>query len=450
MMHVIVVGGGLVGSSLAEKLAADGHDVVLVEQDRGLIAELNEQLDVQTIAGNGATVPVLLEAGIEHCDLLLATTDSDEVNMVVALVGSSLFDVSKVVARLRDPGHEEGFARLARSVEADRMSINPDVAAVDRILSLLPVPGAVDVVPFFDGRLLVAGFQIRPGSEFAGLMLSHLKLLFPATPMLVVAIRRDGRWTVPHGDDEIRADDLVYFAMDPGELENVLVLLGLRRGVERRVMIAGATRIGVELAKRLEAEDVPVTLFEGGRPLCDSAAAALSSTTVVHGSPTDRELLVEEGADRADSFVAVTDDHEENVVACLLARRLGAAHTFAQVDNPALAGLIGDLGIDAIISPRLLAVGLALQFARKGRVTAVAALMEDAVEAIEAEAEPTSRLVRSPLAELGLPRGVLVAAVQRNGRILVPGGADRIEPGDKVLLIATHETAGRLDRFLEG
>jgi trk system potassium uptake protein TrkA len=355
-----------------------------------------------------------------------------------------------VVARLRDRGHEESFNRIASEIGGEMLAINPDEATVDRIMSLLPVPGAVDVVPFFDGRLLVAGFRIRPDSEFAGLMLSHLRLLFPATPMLVVAIRRDGKWTVPHGEDEIQAGDLVYFAMDVTELENVLTLLGLRRGVERKVMVAGATRIGVSLAKRLEAEDMPTTLIDAVRARCEAAAAELMSTVVVHGSPTDRALLIEEGADRAESFVACTDDHEENVVACLLARQLGTAHTFALVDNPALAGLIGDLGIDAVISPRQLAVGLALQFARKGRVKSVATLMEDYVEVIDVEAAPGSRLVSAPLAELGLPRGVLVAAVLRGDRLLVPKGDDQIQPGDEVLLITTTRDASRLDPFLEG
>jgi len=447
-VHVVIVGGGLVGSSFAEKLAGDGHDVVLVEQDRELVAELNDRLDVQTIVGNGATVPVLLEAGIEQCDLLFASTDSDEANMVVALVGSALFKVSKVVARLRDPGHEESFRRIGSEMARDRMMVNPDQAAVDRVMSLLPVPGAVDVVPFFGGGLLVAGFMIRPGSEFAGLMLSHLRLLFPATPMLVVAIRRDGEWTVPHGDDEIQSGDLVYFAMDPGELDNVLTLLGLRRAEERRVMIAGANRIGIALAKRLEGE-VPVTLLDVRRPRCEAAAAVLDKAIVVHGSPTDRALLTEEGAEGVESFVAVTDAHEENVVACLLARRLGASHTFALVDNPALAGLIGELGIDAIISPRLLSVGLALQFARRGRVKAVAALMEDFVEAIEVEASSSCRLASSTLADLGLPKGALVAAVQRDDVIRVPGGDDRIQPGDRVLIITTTANAPLLDPFLE-
>ena len=448
-MQVIVVGGGLVGSTLAEKLAGDGHDVVLVEQNRELIADLNERLDVQTIHGNGATIPVLIKAGIENADLLLATTNSDEANMVVALVGSVIFKVPRVAARLRDPEHEEGFRRIAREPGGERVAINPDMAAVDKILSLMPVPGAVDVASFFDGKLLVAGFHIKPGSEFAGLMLSHLRLLFPATPVLVVAIRRDGRWRVPYGDDEIRAGDLVYFAMDPTELDNMLVLLGVHRGAERRVMVAGATRIGVNLSRRLEEKGVPVTLIDERREACEKAAAALDDTLVIHGSPTDRELLREEGADRVEGFVACTDGHEENVVACLLAGRMGAAHTFALVDNAALSSLVGDLGIDAIISPRLLSVSLALQFARKGRIKSVAALLEDSVEVFEVEAAEGSRLVRSPLSKLGLPRGILLVAVQRDDRIFIPGGDDRIEPGDHVIVAAAAEMASRLDDVLE-
>jgi trk system potassium uptake protein TrkA len=447
-MRVIVVGGGLVGSTLAERIASDGHDVVLVEQSRALVSELNDRLDVQVVCGNGATVPVLEEAGIATCDMLLATTDSDEVNMVVALVGSEIFRVPKVITRLRHSGHEVGFRRIVGD-NAQRVAINPEHAAVEKILSLMPVPGAVDVVPFFEGQLVIAGFLVRQKSEFNGLLLSHLRLLFPGNPVLVVAMRRDGRWRVPHGEDEIRAGDLVYFAVDPVELDNVLALLGHRHGKERRVIIAGATRIGIQLAHRLEAQKVPVTLFESGRAEAEAAAAELETTTVIHGSPTDRELLGEEGADAVDGFVACTDNHEENVVACLLARKLGAAHTFALVDNPALASLIADLGIDAVISPRLLSVSVALHFARTGNVKRVAALLDDAVEAFEAEVPGTSRLVQSPLAQLGLPRGILVAAVQRGSRIIVPSGADRIEPGERVLIVTTAAMTSRIDDILE-
>ena len=449
-MRAIVVGGGLVGSTLAGRLAADGHDVVVVERDRALVADLADRLDVQTLVGNGATVPVLLEAGIEGCELLFATTDSDEANMVVALVGSALFRVPRVVARLREAGHRESFRALAREGGGQRLAINPEQAAVERIVSLLHVPGAVDVVPFLDGRILVVGFNIPAGSDFTGLLLSHLRVLFPATPMLVAAIRRKGRWVIPHGDDEIRAGDLVYFALDPEHVDGVLALLGRTRPAGTRVMIAGATRIGIELAGVLEGRGVPVTLVDERRAACDEAAARLDRPLVIHGLPTDRELLEEEGIEDVNGFVGCTADHEVNVVSALLAHRLGAGQTFAVVDNPALADLVGDLGIDAIISPRLLAVSLALQFVRRGRVRSVAALLDDEVEVMEVEASTGSRLAAGRLAEIGLPRGVLVAAVNHGGRIAVPGGGDRIEPGDRVLLITTSGAAGRLDGFLGG
>jgi len=214
-------------------------------------------------------------------------------------------------------------------------------------------------------------------------------------------------------------------------------------------MIAGATRIGVALARRLEEDGVPVTLVDERRPVCQTAAAELSDTLVIHGSPTDRELLREEGAERVDGFVACTDRHEENVVSCLLAGKMGPAHTFALVDNAALSGLVGDLGIDAIISPRLLSVSLALHFARKGRIKSVAALLEDSVEVFEVEAVEGSRLVSSPLSELGLPRGILMVAVQREDRIFIPGGDYRIEPGDQVIVAAAAEMASRLDDVFE-
>jgi len=446
----VIVGGGLVGSTLAARLSREGHGVVVVENDGEHLRTLNEHLDVQTVAGSGTTVGVLREAGIEDCDVLFACTSSDEANMIAALIGATIFHVPKVVARLRELDHQASFRAIAEGLEGDQVSVNPDMAAVEKILSLLPVPGALDLAPFLDGRLLVAGFPIRQGSDFAGLLLSHLRLLFPASPVLVVAIRRGEKWLIPRGDDEIKLNDTVYFAIDPAEMSNVLSLLGVRRATEGRVIIAGATRIGLALAARLELEHTPVTLIEEQEQAARQAAAMLSGTLVVRGTATNQDLLEEEGIERAIAFVSCTEKHPQNVVACLLARRLGVGHTFALVDDPGLSGLVGELGIDAIISPRLLTVGLALHFARRGRVRAAAAFLEDFVEAVEVDVAPDSRLARAPLAELGLPHGVIVAALLRGGKLLVPRGSDRILPGDRALLITAVEEATTLDGFLTG
>ncbi len=448
-MRIVIVGGGLVGSTLAEKLARDGCDVSLVEQGPDRVRGLADQLDVQVTCGNGATAPVLREAGAADADLVLATTDSDEVNMTVGLVAATLLHVPRVVVRLRDPAHAEGFRLLARDSPSVAVLVNPEAAAVDRVFALLGVPGAVDVVPFLGGAVVLAGFRITPQSDLAGLSLSHMKLLFPATPTLVAAIQRGDAWIVPHGDEEIRAGDLVYFSIAREEVADVAGLVGPIAPAEARVMIAGAGRIGLALARRLEAENARVVLVEEDAAAARRAEEALSHTLVVHGVVTDRRVLEEESIERVAAFAAFTPDHEVNLVSSLLAKRLGARRAFAMVDNPALATLIGEVGIDAVISPRLLAVGLMLQHIRRGRVHAVTALPDDRVEVMEVEAEAGSRLVGGVIAALDLPAGVIVAAIRRGDRLLVPSGGDRVEPGDEVLIVTEATAAAQLDAFLE-
>ncbi len=437
------------GASLAGKLSADGCDVTLVERDPSKVRSLTEELDVQVIEGNGATAPVLRRAGIAKAGLLVATADSDECNMVAGMLATAEFNVPRVVVRLRDPGHAEGFAVMDRLHEGEHVRVNPEEATVDRIASLLEVPGSADVVSLLDGRLLVAGFRITAESDFNGLMLSSMRLLFPATPTLVAAIQRNGQWIVPHGEEEIRAGDLVYFAIARPELDGILTLVGAGRAEKTHVMIAGAGRVGLALAHRLERRGLKVSLLEESAAMARRAAEELESTLVITGQATDHTVLEEEDIDRVSTFVAVTGDHEDNLVASLLAKRLGAKRAFALVDNPELANLIGEIGIDAVISPRLLAIGLALQAIRRGRVRSVSALLEDKVEVLEVEAVEGSKLTSAPLAKVGLPRGILVVALCRGGQeLLVPGGEDQVAAGDHLVLVTTTQAAGSLDQFL--
>lgn len=447
-MFVVVVGGGLVGATLAAKLAADGCDVSLVERDPVKVRQLTEELDVHVVEGNGSTARVLRRAGIEKASLVVATSDSDECNMVTGMLATAVFNVPRVVVRLRDDEHADGFAMLDRLHDGEHVRVNPEAAAVDRIASLLEVPGAADVVSLLDGRLLVAGFRISESSDFNGLNLSHMNLLFPATPTLVVAIQRDSEWIIPHGEQEIAAGDLVYFAVARAELSGILSLVGAEADESRHVMIAGASRIGLALARRLERAHTKVVLVEESPLEARRAAETLGSTLVITGQVTDQSVLEEEDIDRVSTFVAVTADHEVNLVSSLLAKKLGANRAFTLVDNPSLANLIGEVGIDAVISPRLLAIGLALQHIRRGRVRSVSALLEDKVEVIEVEAVDGSRLTSAPLAAVGLPRGILVAAMNHGDVLRVPGGGDRVEPGDQVVLITTTERAADLDQFL--
>jgi trk system potassium uptake protein TrkA len=447
-MHIVIVGGGLVGSTLSEKLSRDGHDVSLIDRDGELVREIADTLDIRGLEGNGATAPDLRRAGIEEANLVLATTNSDEANMIVGMLSAFVFHVPRIVVRLRDPGHAEGFALIAQDHPTERVWVNPDQAAVERIASLLEVPGAVDVVGFMEGDLLVAGFRIRGSSDFAGLRVSDMNLLFAATPTLAVAIRRRDDWIIPHGGEEIAEGDLVYFAISREHLTDVLALVGVPRDQRHDVMIAGAGPVGLALARRLGEADVPVVVIEEDEERANDASDQLGDTLVIRGTATNPELLEDEGIDRISTFVAVGDDHESNLVAGLLAKRLGAGRAVVLVDNPGLVDLVGEIGIDAIISPRVLVIGLALQHIRGGRVRSVAQLLEDRIEIVEAEVVKGSRLTRATLSQLKLPRGVLVAAMRRGEKLLVPRGSDRAEPGDRVLLITTTENASKLGDFL--
>ena len=202
-MNIVIVGAGRVGQTLAEKLSRDGHDVTLIEESDDKVRELSETLDARVIAGNGATAPELRRAGVEDANLVVAVTNSDEVNMVIGMLASFAFHVPRIVVRLREADHAEGFDLIGQDHPGEHVWVNPDVAAVDRIAALLEVPGAVDVVSFMDGELIVAGFRINAKSDFVGVRVSDLNLLFAATPTLAVAIHRKDDWIIPHGGEEI-------------------------------------------------------------------------------------------------------------------------------------------------------------------------------------------------------------------------------------------------------
>lgn len=447
-MRIVIVGGGLVGETLAGKLSSDGHDISLVEHDTKTARALDERLDVQVIQGNGAKAPVLRAAGIEEAELVVAMSNSDETNMIVGLLAASLFRVNHIVVRLRDPEHMEGFSLVSRDHPFEHVCVDPEAAAVDRIASLLEVPSALDVVEFMDGDLVMAAFRIGPDSDFVDQAVSFMALAFAGTPAVVAAIDRSGDWIVPHGEEEIRADDIVYFAIAREHLDDVVSLVGVTEERRRTVMVGGASRIGISLARRLEGGDNRVVLIEQDPELAQAAADQLDHTLVVCGRVTDRSVLEEEDIDRVATFVAATPDHEINLVSGLLAKRLGAARAFALVDNPALVNLMGDVGIDAIISPRLLAIGLTLQHIRGAGVRSVAALLEDRVEVVEAEAVKGSPITRAPISEVGLERGVLIAALRRGEQLLLPSGADRVEAGDVVLVITTTDQASLITKYL--
>lgn len=467
---ILIVGGGLVGSTLADLLAREERDVTLIERDRDTVRDLTARLgDVRVVEGNGTTGAALRKAGIDDAELVVAVTQYDEANLITGLLASA-FDVPRLIVRIRDPDHSRSFDIVRRERgDFDYLAVNPTTAAVEKIASLLEVPGARDVCSFLSGELIVAGFPISERSDFAGLAIRNIDLMFAGTPTLVAAIRRDGEWIIPRGEDEIRHGDVAYFAVGRDHLPVVLELLGNEKADRPHIMVAGATEIAVQLARRLESQDdvaetsaffddrrrrkraARVTLIDDEHEHAERASGSLVDTLVVEGAPTDQALLEEEEIEGVSAFVAATADHETNLVSALLAKRLGARRAFALVDNPAIADLVGDIGIDAPIVPRQLTIDLALSYIRGDSVVSVTTLLQEGMEVFEGEVDPASPLCKGPIRDVASRlRGAIVIAVQRReGQgLIIPRGDDRIGPGDHVVVLCTKEHAKSVGRFL--
>lgn len=446
----MVVGAGEVGFNIAARLVGEGHDVVLIERDEGILNRATEGLDIQGLRGHGARPRVLEEAGIKDADMLVAVTDSDEVNMVACLNAAILGRPSIIkIARVRDQSYLDPRIFGDERVAID-LAINPERVSADKILSLLRYPEVIEMAEFAGGKVLLAGIEIGPISPLAGLRLIDLPEREFAADLLIAAIRREDRVIIPRGTDVILPGDDLYLAMPADEIEAVLATVGIKVQPVNRVAIFGGTKIGRFLAGDLAERGIKAKLFEPDPRLARWLSEQLPNAIIVQGNPTDAALLKEENVGEMQAVVACGRDEEVNVMSALLARRMGARRIIATTNRSDYQPLIKAIGFDVCISPRLVAVSSIMHFIRHGRVVAVRALGDDQqAEALEFEAQLTSDAVGTPLRDLKLPAGVVIAALLRGETVLIPRGQTVIEEGDHVLVVARTSAITEVERMLQ-
>lgn len=452
-MRVLIVGGGDVGALIARRLSREGNQITLVEKDEERCARLEEHLDAHIVRGDAASYKTLDAAGLSQSDMLIAVTSSDEINLLACLIAQAEFGVRVKVARLRT--HEvDHWRRICRDAGLHiDLIIHPESELAARLLPVLSLPGVSDIVEFAGGKVKLLGFTIDRDSWLAGSTLEELGRRGPPKHSLIAMIFRGPQVIIPHGAERLQAEDHVYIVTRDQDLPALLQFMGIHQQERlNRVFILGGKQIGIRIAEELERLKVSTKIFETDPKRCQKLATILDTTVVVHGDGGDAELLVEENIEGVNAYLALTHHDEDNLIAALLARRLGARKVVALINRLNYLALAQRLGIATTLSPRLVTVDRILQFVRKGVVLSVTTFREEEAEAIELMAVPGSPFLGKPLRDLKLPRDAIVGAIVRpTGEAIVPRGDSIISEGDRVIFFTLEGAVPMLEKaFLAG
>lgn len=441
-MYIVVIGLGEVGQHLVRVLAREGHELVLIDSDARRIAHAQEHFDVMAIEGYGAREEVLAQAGIGRADLVVAVTDHDEVNLIAALAARQA-GARRVVARAQ--GNE--WARWSEGIRYGLFGIdvviNPRVLLAHELARVARSHGAAEVIDLAQARIELAQLDLDATARHLGKPLSALPL---PREVLLAAVVRHGELFVPGGADVLLAGDRAYLIGTPSAVMEAEDLLTRKRAAQR-VCVVGGGVIGEAVARELTDDGAQVLLFERDRARAEELAEDLPRCTVVHGDGTDLALLREEDVASYDLFVAVTPEDEVNLMAALLAQRLGVPRTACAVHRGDYSDIYRQLGVDIVLSPRLVASHHILRYARADEVRSLTQLEEGQAEVVELAVPAGSRALGVALRHLDLPRGALVAAIVKRDRVVVPRGDDRIEAGDSAIVLATAGARTAVERL---
>jgi trk system potassium uptake protein TrkA len=441
-MRTVIIGAGEVGSNTARMLSEEGHDVVLFEQDETLVERASEHLDALVIHGNGASPKLLAEAGIEKADLLVAASSSDEANIIACLAAKAR-GVSRTVARIHNPDYYDPQEPFAAEMLGIDFVIHTEQMAAREIKEALLVPGAINVETFAEDSIEVAEVILNEDSPAVGRTLRDLRL--PEASLVVGVVRR-GEALVPRGDTVLERRDHVLLISGRRRIAEVVKSVTTDTEPVKEVTIYGGGRIGLRLALALEKAGMSVRVIERNEARARYVASQLRRGFVLHDEGISRDFLLQERVDRSDAFVAVTGDDRANLLAAMYARQLGARMTIAGVSSGEFAPLADALGVDLTISPRMLAAEAILRFVRRGEIVDVA-LLESGAEMIELRVPPHSRVTGRPLSEVGFPEGAIVAALLRDGDVVIPTGREILRPGDDAVVFTVEDAIEEVERL---
>ncbi len=446
-MKILIAGGGQTAALVATRLIREGNEVVIVEQDPDQCRKLEEAIDAKIVQGSAASIKTLRKAGIADAEMLIALTSVDHINVLFCLIAAVESNAKVRVARLRT--HEvEHWRRICREANMQiDFVIHPETDIAERILRVVRVPGVSDILDFAEGRVKLFGMIVDENNWMAHKRIEDLGSNESREQGIIAMIFRGNQAIIPHGGEKLLPGDNIYFMTRAENLDAAYKFVGLRtQKTLERVFILGGKQIGIEVAQQLEQKGVAVKLFERNADRCDLISRILKKTIVIHADGTEESTLTEENIEGVGAFLALTGHDEDNIMASLLARKLGAQKVIALINRLNYLPMVQRLGITTTVSPRLTAVDRILRFVRKGRVISVTSFREEEAESIELIAARNSRVVGKYLMDLKLPRECIIGAICRpNGEVIVPRGKDIIEPGDRVIVFALERTVSKLE-----
>lgn len=439
-MKIIILGAGQVGGTLAENLASEANDITVVDTSEARLRELRDRIDIGVVTGAGSHPDVLLQAGVEDADLLIAVTNNDEINMIACQVAHSLFRTPTKIARVRSHAYLTNPNLFNNDAIPVDVLISPEKLVSDYIFRLIEHPGALQVLDFADGMVQLVAVKAYYGGPLVGQELRFLRQHMPSVDTRVAAIYRRDRAITPEGSTVIEADDEVFFIAAKSDIRAVMSELRRLENPYKRIVIAGGGNIGLRLARKLEYR-YGVKLIEFDENRCRQLSEQLQRTIVLHGSASDQDMLLEENIEDTDVFLALTNDDEANIMSSMLAKRLGSRKVMALINNPAYVDLVQGGEIDIAISPQTTTIGSLLTHVRRGDMVNVHSLRRGAAEAIEVIAHGdtrSSKVVGKTIEDIDLPEGATIGAIVRENakgsEVIIAHDDVVVETGDHVIV----------------
>lgn len=439
-MKIIILGAGQVGRTAAYHLSREqANEVTVVDTNEEILRDLQDRLDIRTVSGNAASPRILEAAGIARTDILVALTNSDEVNMLACHIAWTLYRTPKKIARVRSAAFTERDALFGENAVAVDVWISPEQLVTEYVARLIRYPGALQVLDFADGRVRLVGIRALQGGPLVGQALRTLREHIPKADARVAAIYRAGKSIQPEGTTVIEDGDEVFFLAARKDIRMVMNEMRREEAPAKRVVIAGGGNIGFRLASELEDKN-QVKLIERDSKRARRVSELLNRTTVLHGDAADEELMLEENIDTADVFAALTNSEEANILSAMLAKRLGAHKVMALINKPSYAELIESGSIDIAISPQTVTIGSLLAHVRRGDVVRVHSLRRGAAEAIEVIVHgdaDSSKVVGRRIEDITLPQGTTLGAVVRGEDVIIAHHDTTVQPDDHLILFLT-------------